>query len=60
MGHVCSKVTSPLLGGSFHDGRKWLITMVIVSGLWDPFLKWPLFWLRNVGGGVTNYLQVLG
>ncbi len=30
-----------ILGGSSQDGRKWLITMVIVSpqfpGLWDPF-----------------------
>ena len=42
---ICQELLSfgmaGVLAGSFHDGRKWLITMVIgfvpLVGLWDPF-----------------------
>ena len=41
------------------DGRKWLITMVIVSplniGLWDPFQMALFSWLINGGPILTTY-----
>ena len=43
------------------DGRKWLITMVIVSPLrirlWDPF---QMAFLWRINGGDPNHLKVLG
>ena len=49
-----------ILGGSSQDGRKWLITTVIVFvpvniGLWDPFQIGRNSWLIN--GDDLNHLN---